>query len=133
MKLLVTIDGVSYEVDVDILEDSEPHYQAGPAPVHAAPAPAPRPAPAPAPAPKPASAPAGAATGGRTLNSPIPGAVVEINATVGQAVEANQTVMILDAMKMNTPIVAPSAAVIKSILVSVGDAVRMGQPLVEFE
>lgn len=129
MKLRVTVDGTAFDVDVDILEGSAPVAAAAPA-APAAPAPA-APA-APAAAPAPAASPAPAA-GGKTLPSPIPGTVVEINAKPGDEIAPNGTVVVIDAMKMNTPIAAPNGGKIKAILVNVGDAVTMNQPLVEFE
>lgn len=130
MKLRVTVGGQAYDVDVEILEKHG-------GPVSAAPvaprAPAPRPAPAAAPRPSaPAPAPAPAA-GGKSLNSPIPGTVVEILVKPGQAVKHNEPMLILDAMKMNTQIAANADATVKEILVNVGDAVKMGQALVLFE
>ncbi len=131
MKLRVTVNNVAYDVEVDILEDSgleaaspTPAMTAAPAPVAAPPV---RPA---APVPPPPSAPAG---GGKSLNSPIPGTVVEILVSAGQAVKAGERVMVIDAMKMNTPIMTTADGKVKDILVAVSEPVKMGQPLVTFE
>jgi biotin carboxyl carrier protein len=131
MKLRVTVNGVDYDVDVEILEEtgglvSLPTRRPAPRPAVAA-APS-RPPVAPA-APQPAAAVGSA----RTLNSPIPGTVVELKVTPGQAVAQNETVIIIDAMKMNTPVPSPQAGTVKEILVKAGDPVKMGQPLMTFE
>lgn len=130
MKLRVTVNGVNYDVDVDILEDKDYATQVT-SPTPAAPAPqvaAPRPPVAAAPRPA-----APAPVGGNVLTSPIPGTVVEISVKVGQAVKANEQVLVLDAMKMNTQVNANADGVVKEILVNSGDAVKMGQALVTFE
>ena len=75
---------------------------AAPAPVAAAPAPAPAPAAAPAPA--PAAAPAGATT----VEAPMPGKILNIKVSEGQAVKFGEVVVIMEAMKMETEIVAPA-------------------------
>jgi glutaconyl-CoA/methylmalonyl-CoA decarboxylase subunit gamma len=129
MKLRVTVNGVAYEVDVDILEDREstPFF---PAPAPAPPTPV---APVAAPPRPPAAAPAQPAAGANTLVSPIPGTVLEVLVKVGQPVKSGDPVVILDAMKMNTQVPASADGVVKEILVQSGDAVRMSQALIVFE
>lgn len=133
MKLNVTVNGTTYDVEVEVLD------AAGEAAAPAAPKPAPRPAaaapkaPAPAAPAAPKAAPAPAAAGANTLTSPIPGTVVEINVSVGQQVAAKETVLVIDAMKMNTPIASTTAGKVKQIHVNPGDSVQMGQVLVTFE
>lgn len=103
---------------------------AAPAPV-AAPAPAAAPAPvaaAPAPAAAPAAAPSGTA-GSITVESPMPGKILSVEKSVGDSVEAGQTIMILEAMKMENEIVAPEAGTIASINVSVNQSVEAGEIL----
>jgi glutaconyl-CoA decarboxylase len=138
MKLRVNVNGVNYDVDVEILDEG------GAAPPVAAPRPAApiastasvaaaRPVAAPvAQVAAPAAAPPVAA-GANVLTSPIPGTVLEITAQPGQAVKHGDVVMMLDAMKMNAPIHSARDGKIKAILAQVGDAVKMGQPLIEFE
>lgn len=128
MKLRVTVNGVAYEVDVDILEDRES------TPFFSAPMPAPPTPMAPVAPPRPPSAaPAQPTVAGNTLASPIPGTVLEVLVKVGQSVQVNDPVVILDAMKMNTQVAATADGVVKEILVQSGDAVKMSQPLVVFE
>ena len=100
-----------------------------PAPV-AAPAAAPVAAPAAAPvaASAPAAAPSGAA-GSITVESPMPGKILSVEKKVGDSVEAGQTIMILEAMKMENEIVAPEAGTIASINVSVNQSVEAGEVL----
>lgn len=102
-----------------------PAFQpAAPAPV----TPAPAVAPAPAAAPALAAAPAGAA-GSITVESPMPGKILSVEKKVGDSVEAGQTIMILEAMKMENEIVAPEAGTIASINVSVNQSVEAGEVL----
>jgi acetyl-CoA carboxylase biotin carboxyl carrier protein len=68
-----------------------------------------------------------------TIKSDITGTVWLIEAQEGSAVEEDQSIMILESMKMEIPVAAPDAGVIKSILVKQGDAVHEGQDLVILE
>jgi len=125
MKTLrITLEGKTYDVAVEVLGENA-------APVPVAPAPAPPPlapvASAPAPAPAPA-APAPAAGAGAVL-SPMAGQVMKIKVAVGTAVSANQEVVVLEAMKMETPIYASAAGTVQAISVKEGDAVAEGQVL----
>jgi acetyl-CoA carboxylase biotin carboxyl carrier protein len=110
-----------------------------PAPVMAAPAAAPAlaAAPAPAAAAAPAAAPAEEDAGGQTVKSPMvgtcylsgqPGAKPFVS--VGDAVKAGDTLLIVEAMKVMNPITAPSGGIVKKILVSDAQPVEYDQPLV---
>lgn len=134
-KLRISVDGKQYDVEVEILEDTDnqvlPSYfnqSAMQSVQHAAPAAA---APAAAAAPK-AKKPAAAATG-NGLNSPINGVVLEIPVKVGQKVKSGDVVIVLEAMKMKTNISAPNDAEIASIEVNLSDRVETGQMLVTFK
>ncbi len=123
----ITVNGVAYDVTVEEKAGGAAYIPA-PAPV-AAPAPAPAaPAPAPAPAAAPAPAPA-AAAGGIEVKASVPGKVVKVEASVGQAVNPGDSIVVLEAMKMEIPIVAPEAGTVASINVSVGQAVESGDLL----
>jgi len=131
MKLKITVHGVSYEVDVEVLDAGEgfptpalPPRPAGHAPAQDASAP-------PAPSKAPAAHPPGDTV--HTVASPIAGTVQEIKVKAGDAVRQNQTLLVIEAMKMNTSIAAPVAGKVKAVPVAVGDTVREGQTLVEFE
>ena len=114
----ITVNGTVYSVTV------EDGASTGAAPVAAAPVAA---APAPA-APAPAAAPAGA-QGSVTVNAPMPGKILGVKASVGQAVKKGDVVVVLEAMKMENEIVAPQDGTIASINVAVGDSVESGAVL----
>ena len=63
----------------------------------------------------------------------MPGLILEIAVSVGQEVQENDLLIILEAMKMENSFQSPRAGVIKSIAVSKGDAVEKGQLLIDFE
>lgn len=67
------------------------------------------------------------------LRSPLPGTVIEIPAKVGQAVKEGDTLVVLEAMKMNNNLTAEKDGVVKAILVEEGEAVKENTPLVTFE
>ena len=140
MKMLrITLQGKTYEVGVEVLDTASGSTAAAPAAPVAAPAapvavaaPAPA-APAPAPAPAPVAAPAApaAAAGGHPVTSPMPGTVMKITTAVGQHVTKDQELLILEAMKMESPVYAPCDGTVASILVKEADAVVEGQVLVQ--
>ena len=92
-----------------------------------APAAAPKAAPKAAPAAKaaPKAAPAGA-QGAVTVSAPMPGKILGVKASVGQAVKKGEVLLILEAMKMENEIVAPEDGTVASINVAVGDSVEAG-------
>lgn len=133
MKYVATLNGKKYEVEIERVDEYRPldrgAQASAPAPIlAAAPAPAPAAAPAPAPAPAPAAAPA--AAGGQTVEAPMPGKILDIKVKVGDAVGYGQCVIVMEAMKMETEIVAPAAGTVASINVSTGDSVETGAVLV---
>ena len=137
MKYVATINGKKYEVEVEKLEaykSLDRNGVAAPAaPVLPASAPVQRPAaPAPvAPAQAPAPAPAAAApAGATTVEAPMPGKILNIKVSEGQAVKFGEVVVIMEAMKMETEIVAPADGTVSKILVKAGDSVDTGAALV---
>ena len=114
----ITVNGTAYSVTVEEGTGSA-------APVAAAPVAAPKAAPAPAPK---AAAPAPAA-GGTEVTASVPGKVFKVEASVGQAVKAGDAIVILEAMKMEIPVVAPVDGTVASINVTAGDAVENGDVL----
>ena len=130
MKMLkITLQGKTYEVGVEFVDGAAP-ATAAPAPVQAAPAVAVA-VPVAAPAPAPAAAAPAAVAGGQSVTSPMPGLVMKVRVTVGQQVTADQEVLVLEAMKMESPVYAPGAGTVASILVKEGDAVSEGQVLIQ--
>lgn len=132
MKLRITLDGVTYDLDVEFLDEALAPTQplpSRPAPLAGAPASAPS-ASAPAQA---APTPPPGATADKTVTSPLSATVFKILVKVGDHVQANQDLLVLEAMKMETNVVAAAAGVIKNIPVAEGDAVSQGRVLIEFE
>jgi biotin carboxyl carrier protein len=126
MKLKITIDKQVYEVEVEVAEPEAPvvRYATGSS----------------RPAPGGAVAPVAAASGGRTpddeqkaCRSPLAGVVSELKVAIGDSVDADQDVIVLEAMKMFTTITSPVAGKIRFIDVAKGDAVKQGQILLEVE
>ena len=129
-KFNIKVNGTSYEVEVE----EEKVAGAAPAPKAAAPA-APKAA-APAAAPKaaapaaPAAAPKAAAAGERSVDAPMPGKIVEVKVSVGQSVKAGDTLLILEAMKMQNEIAADADGTVKAINVTAGQSVKVRDSLV---
>ncbi len=128
MKYKVTLNGKTYEVEVEhgkaVLLDE---YEAL-APAQAVPAPVA------APAAVPAAAPAHAApvnlAAGETVSSPMPGNIIRIDVKQGDSVKAGQILVILEAMKMENEIVAPKDGTVAQVVTSKGSVVDTGAPLV---
>ena len=126
MKYKATLNGRTYEVEVEhgkaMLLDE---YEAiAPAPVAAAPAAAPVAA-------APAAAPAApAVTGaGEAVTAPMPGTILKVNVKVGDAVKAGTVLCVLEAMKMENEIMAPKAGTVTQVLATKGGSVDTGAPL----
>lgn len=135
MKLQITVDSKLYEVDVEVPEERDSRYMSGYIPpyspaarVTVPPVVAPSPVSS-APTPETAVPPAD----GKVCRSPMAGVVVQINAQIGQQIQENDLLMVLEAMKMETNITAPVAGKVKNITVNPGDAVAKDQVVVEFE
>jgi biotin carboxyl carrier protein len=71
--------------------------------------------------------------GAATVVAPMPGRIVAVSVAAGDAVERGQTVVVLEAMKMESVITAPAGGTVKEVLVSAGQPVRQRQPLVRIE
>lgn len=132
MKLKVTVHGVPYEVDVEVLDDGDDF---GVAPLPTMPqsyAPSGPATPTPAPVAWKKKVPVASSDGGN-VTSPIAGNVVEVKCKSGEVVTEGDILMVVEAMKMNTSIAAPVDGTIQSVSVVKGDAIIEGQTLVEFE
>ena len=91
---------------------------------------APQPKPAAAPAPAPAPAPAAAPVGGNKVNSPLPGSVISVAVKEGQAVKKGDTLLVLESMKMENPILADCDGTVSKIAVAPGQSVMQDDLLV---
>jgi acetyl/propionyl-CoA carboxylase alpha subunit len=75
----------------------------------------------------------GAQHGESTLTAPMPGTVIKVLVQPGEAVRARQPLLVLEAMKMETPVVAPYDATVRAVAVTEGERVSGGSLLVELE
>jgi biotin carboxyl carrier protein len=73
------------------------------------------------------------ATGDGRIKAPIPGLIARINVETGQSVTAGQSVLVLEAMKMENEIRAPKNGVVRQISVKLGQSVSLNEPLIEIE
>ncbi len=133
MRLRVTVEGVVYDVDVEIMDDSM-HPGMGTPAQSASSSPAPAPASSQG-GPRPAApAPSGDNGGGENVcKSPIAGTILQVKAKPGQVVALNEVILVMEAMKMETNIASPVAGTVRAVLVNTGDTVKQGQVLVEFD
>ena len=128
MKYKVTLNGRTYEVEVEagkamLLAEYE---AVAPAPVAAAPVAAPAAA-----APAAAAPAAPVVTGaGEAVNAPMPGNILKVNVSNGQAVKEGDVLVVLEAMKMENEIMAPKNGTVTQVLVQKGSTVDTGAPLV---
>ena len=129
MKYKVTLNGRTYEVEVEAGKAmcvAEYEAYAPAAPVVAAPVAAPVAA-------APAAAPAAAGvtvSGGEAVTAPMPGNILKVNVTVGQAVKEGDLLVVLEAMKMENEIFAPCNGTVAQVLVSKGSTVDTGATMV---
>ena len=112
----ITVNGNVYDVTVE--EGASTGAVSAPA--------APKAAPKAAPAAKPAAT---GTAGSVKINAPMPGKIVDVKVKVGDAVKKGQTVLVLEAMKMENDIVAPEDGTVASINAAVGSAVEAGETI----
>ena len=106
----VTVNGNVYEITLEVVDKAD--IKAAPAPVAAAPAPV-------------ASAPAG----GEAIKAPMPGTILKVNVSNGQAVKKGDVLFVLEAMKMENEIMAPADGTVSSVNVNAGASVEAGSVL----
>ena len=129
MVYKITLKGRTYEVEVEagkamLLDEYEAIVPSAAPAAPVAPAAAPAPVATPAPA-------APAVTGaGEAVKAPMPGNILKVNVSAGQAVKEGEVLCILEAMKMENEIMAPKAGTVTQVLVSKGSTVDTGAPLV---
>lgn len=116
-NLKITVNGITYDVQVE---------EVGEGTVPAASAPA---APVPA-APKAAAPKAAPAAKGEPVAAPMPGTILSVNVSAGQSVKSGDVLVVLEAMKMENEIKAPKDATVASVNVAKGEAVDTGAALV---
>jgi glutaconyl-CoA/methylmalonyl-CoA decarboxylase subunit gamma len=109
-RLRVSVEGKTYEVKVEFLDEGVASAPAASAPI--------------------AAEPAASHLDAASITSPLAAVVVSVDVAVGALVAVGQTLVTLEAMKMNTVVTAVVAGTVQSILVSAGDAVEEGQALI---
>ena len=133
MKLRITVDEKTFEVDVEVAEPDHaalpPAYPVGSARLVGSAASAPVSPPSGA---ANGAAPAAVADEDKVCRSPVSGIVVKVVADAGASINAGDSILILEAMKMETNITAPISGVIAAIKVEAGSRVQTGDVLVEF-
>ena len=107
----VTVNGNVYEITLEVVDKAD---------IKAAPAPAPAAAPAPV-----ASAPAG----GEAIKAPMPGTILKVNVSNGQAVKKGDVLFVLEALKMENEIMAPCDGTVNGVAVNAGASVETGTAL----
>ncbi|MBO5648297.1 MAG: biotin/lipoyl-binding protein [Clostridia bacterium] len=107
----VTVNGNVYEITLEVIDKAD---------IKAAPAPAPT---------APAAPAAPAAAGATTVSAPMPGNILKVNVTAGQAVKKGDVLMILEAMKMENEIMSPVDGTVASVGVNAGATVESGAVL----
>ncbi len=125
MKYTLTMNNKTYEVEVELaepmsVEEFSAYAPAAPAPVAATPAAATE---------APPAAPA-VTEAGEIITAPMPGTILKVNVTPGQAVKEGEVLCILEAMKMENEIMAPKNGTVKQVLTSKGSSVDTGAVLV---
>ena len=107
----VNVNGNVYEITLEVIDKAD---------IKAAPAAAVAPAAAPA---------APVAAGAKTVNAPMPGNILKVNVTAGQAVTKGTVLMVLEAMKMENEILAPCDCTVASVNTTAGSTVEAGAVL----
>ena len=120
-KFNITVNGTTYEVEVEEVAAGE-----SAAPKAAAAAPAPKAAPAA----KPAAPKAAPVANGAKVNAPMPGTILDVKVSQGASVKKGDILVILEAMKMENEILAPQDGTVAQVNVSKGASVNSGDVLV---
>lgn len=121
-RATIMVDEVTYEVDLLEIGRRDRPTNA----IHRS---TPRPAPATGPPPPSQTRPTDEAPG--VVTAPLPGLVLRLEVAVGAAVQAGQTLLVMEAMKMENAVTAPHHGTVRQVFVAEGDSVGEGEPLVE--
>ena len=108
----VNVNGNVYEITLEVIDKAEIKAPSAPAQAPAA-----------------ASAPAAAPAGAQTIKAPMPGTILKVNVSNGQAVKKGDVLMVLEAMKMENEIMAPNDGTVSSVGVNQGASVESGTVL----
>jgi methylmalonyl-CoA carboxyltransferase small subunit len=131
LKLQIAIDGKTYAVDVEVLEEDSMARTPGYVPPY--PGSATVPSVPVSNVPKAAPATGAGIDESKVCRSPVAGVVLRVGVQPGQQLQPHDLMIVLEAMKMETNVTAPVAGKVKSVTVAAGDAVKVNQVLVEFE
>lgn len=128
-KLLITVNGKRYEVDVEIVEDddaieSQPTSHSSSRTMNSYVTPVTTPLP---------TKPKVQVGNSKTLTSPINGVLLEVPVKEGQEVKENDLLFVLEAMKMKTNITSPQTGRVKTVQVRPGETIEAGQVMLTFE
>ncbi len=120
MKLKVTVNGIPYDIEVDVVEHEQSlrHIQIGGAGAMNTPV---------------ATTASVKAASANAVVAPLSGSVSRILVEEGQDIEEGQVLLVLEAMKMETEITAPHPGKVARVLVETGDSVAGGEGLIELE
>ncbi len=130
MKLQISVDGQTYEVEVEVAEDDYPQQMQDnlPSPTSATIQSTVLRTPS-----KPGSSLDADDHEDKLCRSPLAGIVVQVPVSAGQQLQVNDLLVVLEAMKMETAITAPVQGTLKSVNVVPGESVKANQVLVEFD
>ena len=130
----ITVNGKVFDVAV---EQSGPSDVAAPSGQRHAPAPVATPAPAPAAATPPRPAPVARLTapaaGPSFMKSPLPGKVLRVHAAPGKSFKRGDTLLIIEAMKMENEILAPRDCVVAEVFAAANQSIKTGEPLLRLD